>query len=428
MTDVDTILREHADAAAAVEPAADGWAQIVARLGEEPPIVVPLVDRRRAGRPTRRVLLAGAAAVVVVAAAIAAVALVGDDGTTDLTPAESTAPDVTASTVPTTPTTEPPSPPASTEPPPDTTGTPTTTAPPVPAAMPDEVVAIVDTDGDGLGAVVRLGTVEGQPDGTGPDSEVRSVLVEDPPFPDDAPGSATGPVTLDLLPDGSVVYGICCEPAAGAVYVVGPDGGEPRLLGYGEHPAVGPDGTVAVFQLYTGVGTMDVATGRFTPLLVDGEPLMAGPDDWATGLTWSPDGRQLLVDWLLHDMEAGTSERIVELVDLDAGTRQRVALEGAAGGEAHGTFLADGRVAFVTGVPQGYDQEAVGTGIAVFDPARGTAEERFGALRITGLDTTADGGWVLATSEDGAVRAFTGADLRDEGTVARREGLQAAAW
>lgn len=402
--DVEQALRDHAVDASDAVPSPDGWDRLVARLVDGEAGVVALDGPR--WRPPR--LLAAAAAVLVLLGIGAIAVAVADrpdgDQVRSGPPDEGRAPDDGES------------------------ADPRDTSPGTP--RPDEVAAIVDTDGNGLGALVLLGS----------DGEVRATLVPEPvASPPGATGSNTdtGPVTVDRLPDGTVLYGTCCEPAPGEVFAVSPGGGTPRPVGYGEHPTASPDGSrVAVSIQGTGIRLIDLATGEREPVLSDGQPLAMGYDDLVLGLAWAPDGSALLVDWLIRDEKMDDWYHAVEHVDLETGQRLSVwddSDESLDGGSAHGTFLADGRVAFVTGVPTATDLDSaalfpVGTGISVFDPRTGDAEPRYGRLRVGSLDSTADGQWVLATSEGGAVRVFRGTDLRDEGTMLVDERLLAAAW
>jgi hypothetical protein len=67
-----------------------------------------------------------------------------------------------------------------------------------------------------------------------------------------------------------------------------------------------------------------------------------------------------------------------------------------------------------------------GTALAIVDPATGETQAHIGGVRILDLAATADGRWVLAVAEGGAVRAFAAEDGADRGTVVSVPGLVAA--
>ena len=240
-------------------------------------------------------------------------------------------------------------------------------------------------------------------------------------------GGARGPTSFDLLPDGRVVYEMCCEPASGDVYVVDPSAGDPTYVGYGRNPTVSPDGErVAVSVRYEDdeIHVFDVTTPGEDggPLLAGGQAVIGATGDRSvSGMAWSPDGSTLAIETSRQTQE-GESDPAVDVVDLTNGVRQTVP------GALHATFLADGRLLVSTEAePDGAAwPQLVGTALAIVDPATGTSDPVLDAVRVVHLDATADGRWVFAVSEDGAVWALSSADGTDQGTVVTLGGLVAA--
>lgn len=410
MTDVDQILRSHAAEAARAELDPAAWERLVARLEEEPPLVVP-IDGRTGRRRWRGPALA--AAVLVAVVGMAAAVVIDRDGDDVLTgPSSTTQPAPDATTASTT---------AST--------TSTTSAPPVvvPGPMPDAAAVVVDPDGDGLGDVGRLGGLGPAAVEDGPGA-LATYVPAAPVAEGEEGGPGTGALAVDVGPDGIAYFERCCEPAVGEVWAVDLATGEDRgRVAFGEAPAVSPDGrTLAAVVQGVGVQLVDLATGRATT--VGAEPATG---DLVIDLAWSPDGRTLargLVRYGDDGPEGGVAATSVEVLRLDDAEPAWGSIGDAGPGWAFPAFLADGRLAVGTGTRRG-PGPVTATGLSVVDPATGAVQERFGLLEITDLDGTADGRWIVAVGSGAVLRAFTGDDLADAGTVAQLDGgILSASW
>lgn len=411
-TDVDQILRTHADESARAVPPPDGWSRLEDRLADgDGALVVPIDPRPDRSTRRRTLWLAAAAALLVVVAAVGVLAATRDgEQSVDMSPV--TQPPTTdappTSEAPTTgPTTAP-----TTAPTPDTT---TTTEPP--PELPGSIVGILDPEGDGVGDLVVLDA----------DGNVTATLVESWVSTEVEEGGPRGPSALDVLPDGRVLYEMCCEPAAGRVSVVDPATGISEDVGDGRHPAISPDGArVAVSIRYDDdeIHLFDVAAPADDggPLLAGGRPVIGATGDRSvSGLAWSPDGSTLAIE-TSRQTTGGETDPVVDVVDLASGGRQQVP------GALDAAFLADGRLLVSTeAVPDGASwPQLVATSLAIVDPATGTSDPVLDDVRVVHLDATADGRWVLAVSGDGAVWALSAEDGADQGTVLSLDGLVAA--
>lgn len=405
MTDVDQALRAHAATAATAELDPAAWDRIVERLDE---VDTGGIDHRA---PRRRWSLMAAAAVVAVLAAAALVATRAlEDDTVRTSPGDDT------TTAP--PTSEPPTINPSTEPS-------TTTAPPPvePGPHPTSAVVLSDVDGDGLADLARLdGLGPGPTEGEVADPEI-TVLVASVADEVEA-GSSTVSAT-DVGPDGTTYYEACCEPAVGEVMAIGPDGGEPRLVTYGQVPSISADGArLAVSDQTLGVRVVDPVDGT-----TQAELGLPDPDGgFVSGLTWSPDGSRLAAEVTTTGPSGidGVYVAVREVEDADGAWRR---LDDGGAGWAMPAFLADGRLVVGTDasfLDDGFD--LVATGMSVVDLDTGSSQWRFGGVPLRSIDATSDGRWLVA-SDGVALRAFSGDDLHDAGTVGQVDGpVFAVSW
>ncbi len=415
---VDQILRDHATAAA-VDPPADDWDRLVTRLSEEAladHLVVPLVPPRR--RLPARLVAAAAVLVVLVGAAVVVAARPDGRGAVDSGPASE------AGAV------EPIVPPG-------------VAVSDVPGPQPERVVAVHDATGDGRADLVRLSGLEERvtlEDGAAGLEDLDVTVLVD--------GATLGTATIssvDVGPDDVAVYALCCDVPEGEIRAVDvATGADLGVVADGTAPAISPDGSVVAVASPFGVQLVDRATGRATTLA-------AGHDEeigHVEQLAWSPDGTRLArgVVWRA-DTAPSIAASFIQVADvagvLPVDVRWRSPLaDDLAGGTSHPAFLADGRLAVVGGTYRGRS-DVVGTGLRVLDLDAGTDERRIGGVPIAGLDATADGRWLVATSTgvdgapigppddeaDSALRAFSGEDLLDAGTVGQLDTrVVAAAW
>ncbi len=385
MTDADQVLRAHVDAAATatLDPAA--WDALVARV-EAPG--TGGADHRGPGRRW----LAAAAAVVVLGAAALVATRASDDDTVRTSPGH----DTTAPVAP---------------------------VPVEPGSHPTSAVALLDVDGDGLADLARFdGLGPGPAPGQVAEPEVTLLV---PSFAAEVEAGSSGVSAVDVGPDGVAYVELCCEPAVGQVVRVAPDGSLEHLAS-GQAPAISADGArLAVSDQMLGVRVVDPATG--TTQVELGLP---DPDGgFVSRLTWSPDGARVAAE-VTTVGPSGVDGVYVAIRDVDdpAGTWRRLDDRGT--GWAMPAFLADGRL--VVGADASFVDGGlapVATSMVVVDLDAGVSQWRFGGVPLVSIDATADGRWLVAVSEGGALRAFSGDDLHDAGTVGQVDGpVFAASW
>ncbi|HEV7721597.1 MAG TPA: hypothetical protein VGO60_09940 [Iamia sp.] len=417
MTDVDQILRDHATAADRAEPAPDGWDRLVARLEDEPPIIVP-IDGRGAPAPTRRPgrwALAAAAAIITVVVVAGAVALSRPSGDADdlIRPAATTAAPTTAAptTAPaptetiTVPTTEPGEEPY--------TGRPPYDGPP----MPDRIVAIVDHDGDGLADLVRLTGIGAYEDVEGPGGTTATGLRE-PEVTMLLPGSAVAPdriVTIDVGPGELAYVGVGDEVRAIGVA----DGVDHGPVGEGREPAVSGDGDVLATIVGNDIHVDPV--GPRPPTVYEGPA-----DGEVTRVSLSPDGTRMareVVTRVADGLIASTSVEVTEL----AGTGGWESVERSSG-IALPVFIGPDDLGVGLDTSSGSGGQVIAGWVGMADLTTGKVQASVGIPAVD-IDATPDGGWVIADF-DGGLRAYYAQDgwLWDSGTILQLDGLVDAAW
>jgi len=416
MTDVDQILRDHATAADRTEPASDGWDRLVARLEDEPPIIVP-IDGRGAPTPARRPgrwAMTAAAAVIVAVLVAGAVALTRTAGEDDdlIRPADTTA----ATTAPTTaPTTE-----VELDP---ETGRPVFDGPP----MPERIVAIVDHDDDGLADLVRLEGIGVYEDVEGPDGTTATGLRE-PEVTVLVSGASVAPdriTSVDVGPDDLALYGVCCGTTEGEVRGVRvSDGVDRGTFAAGAAPALSGDGRRLATIIGDRIQVLVVGT-----LQVQGWLDLPDGGDEVTHLSLSPDGSRLARQRVRYLADGKVATTFVDVVDVD--DPQGWTTVDPDGGIGLPVFIGDGDVLGIgletDAKSEGTDEvEALQVGMA--DLATGEVQWSVGIPAVD-IDATPDGGWVIADF-DGGLRAYYEQDgwLWDSGTILQLDGMVDAAW
>lgn len=358
MRELDTQLRAWSDQAPPVmaEEAID-------RLTGPAPLERPDPDQN--GRRRAWALLAAA---IIVVAAIAAVAFRGA-GTDDPTPA--------------TPGPDGPQPTAPLPTDPSTPAAPTVTTEPVdPPERPSVLVGYTEDN--------RLVTLD-------PDSgEIIRVLAEG--FDDPDLQIEGGPfVVADISVDherGRVIYGTCCEPASGQMFVVDLADGDVETFLYGDRPTLSPDGTKLAYVVLQELKVLDLGTGdeRSYPTSAFEGSTESGQgrqvDYVIDEIAWSPDGSQLL----LATSEYGEQISEIRLAAFDDGSdlvfaSSVLASSPLEGPErvAHPLFHADGSISWVRqGVLDGDHDTAVeervtpeGDGDIRRTPLGGMVQSRF---------------------------------------------------
>ncbi|HMJ79403.1 MAG TPA: hypothetical protein VK507_25690 [Iamia sp.] len=399
MTDIEQILRDHATAADRTEPSPDGWDRLVARLEDEPPIIVPVDGRAgRRGRAARVPVLAAAAVVVVVlVAAGVALARSGDDGPAPVA-------------------TDPSAPPA------------TSGLRPTPgfrndtdvdqASRPNRIIAVVDHDRDSYPDVVRIEDLVPFDD----DPADVTVLVA---------GASVAPNrirSVDVSAEGTALYGVCCDLMEGEVHEVDiADGTDLGLVAVGTSPAVSGDGRLlATVTKDQRTSLLDRETDQVT--WFDGP---TGAHDEITGLSLSPDGAMLARERITRGAD-GTV--VVTAVDVtatdDPDGWEPIERSSGAGLPA---FMPDGHLALGLGTYEtsaGHD-EVHASEVGMADLSTGAVRWSVGGggFSFTFFDATPDGQWVIVGRE-GLLRAFAAVDgwLYDNGSVGGVDGMVDAAW
>lgn len=261
------------------------------------------------------------------------------------------------------------------------------TRPPAESAGPETYAAVVDPDGDGLGDVVIMSARSG--------SVLETVYRRTPVSPD---AGEVGATSVDVAPDGTIYYEVCCAPATGQIRGFDPNNGtDLGLIAKGTSPAVSPDGrrlAVAAPPDAPGrISMIDLETGQPEEKTwpVGGTP----SSEVVTALAWSQDNRTIAVEHLSYT--GGTfAGVVVDLLDTRTGTWRPV--DTGTKGVAMPAFRADGTLLVTSPAHETDDGGPIaGDRIVLWDPATRRVDASIQMDRVADLDASPDGKWVIAS-------------------------------
>jgi dipeptidyl aminopeptidase/acylaminoacyl peptidase len=131
-----------------------------------------------------------------------------------------------------------------------------------------------------------------------------------------APATASAPTTTT---GGSHI--VFQTSSGGAIYIMNPDGSGLRALTTGMDPALSPDGQQVAFTRWDG-GSGDGALGSVWVINIDGsgERKIEGDVRQPKSPTWSPDGRQIVINM----QQGGTIAAVRQTITVTPGSRPNI--------------------------------------------------------------------------------------------------------
>lgn len=236
-------------------------------------------------------------------------------------------------------------------------------------------------------------------------------------------GSFTGPDTLTRGPDRTLLVGLCCEPAVGAVDVLPIDGSaEPEFGGYGYDPDLPDRGRrVAVVTMgYVSFVRPDLRHLETTTQSIQWERETATPT--LSRIAWDAAGDRMAMAYWDHE----TDQRGILVLDADAARMEDGRLLPAPAGREWTTpeWRQDGRL-LVAEVS--VDEDDPTARVLLVDPATGDVEGDFPLAHrpwTMGYDTSRT--WLLVTYDDGRGVEWFGRGRR--GRLATENAVLDATW